>query len=98
MESLVTAILYVGVVILVPLLVVIPLLLLEYVRSEDATDRRLSGRSTDASPGGRVTDSTVAAVRSGTTDDRTVSCRSCGAVNETGYTFCRECTDLIAGR
>ncbi|WP_135535288.1 MULTISPECIES: hypothetical protein [Halostella] len=98
MESFVTVILYVGVVMLVPLLVVIPLLLLEYLRSDDTSERRLAGRSTDTAPPGHVGDSAATTGRQSSTDAETVSCRSCGTVNESMYTFCWDCADPLAGR
>lgn len=98
MESLVTAILYVGVVMLVPLLVAIPLLLLEYLRSDDARNSRFAGHSTDTSPPGRVGDAAAVTGRESGTDAETVPCRSCGTVNESEYTFCWECADPLAGR
>jgi hypothetical protein len=98
MESLVTAVLYVGVALLVPLLVVIPLLLLEYLRTDDARDARLTGHSTDTSPPGRVGDAAAVTDRVSPSDTETVPCRACGTVNEPEYTFCRECADHLAGR
>ena len=83
---------------LVPLLVVIPLLLLEYLRSDDAPDRHLTGHSTDTSPPGRVNDAGAMTDRESATDAETVPCRSCGTVNQSEYTFCWECADPLAGR
>ena len=96
MDTIVHAVLYVGVILLVPLSILLPLLLLEYVRGGKRAEARLSNPPRNLAPGGGL--SAGAAASGAASADDAVACRTCGAVNEGDYTFCRECTDNLAGR
>ncbi|WP_135819583.1 DUF7577 domain-containing protein [Halostella litorea] len=92
MNALVTAVLYAGVVVLVPLLVVLPLLLLERSRDDG---RSLPNRAA-GSGFPRTSDERSRGSDDGAGD--AVACRTCGALNGAEYTFCHECTDRLGGR
>ncbi|NHN49748.1 hypothetical protein G9464_19445 [Halostella sp. JP-L12] len=96
MDTLVHAVLYVGVILLVPLSVLVPLLALEYVRDDGPTEPRLSDPPRNVSSGNGL--SALAATGAAESASDAVACRTCGAVNEGRYTFCRECADNLAGR
>ena len=96
MDTIVHAVLYVGVILLVPLSILVPLLLLEYVRGDRRAEARLSDPPRNVAPGSGLSDGGASRGAAGATD--AVACRTCGAVNEGGYTFCRECADNLAGR
>ena len=97
MDSLVHAVLYVGVILLVPLSILVPLFLLEYVRGGRRAETRLSNPPRNAAPGGGLSDGGAASRGAANASD-TIACRTCGTVNEGNYAFCRECADNLAGR
>lgn len=96
MDTIVHAVLYVGVILLVPLSILAPLFLLEYLRGDRRAEARLSNPPRNVSPGSGLSDGSGSRSAAGAND--AVACRTCGAVNDGGYTFCRECADNLAGR
>ena len=96
MNALVTAVLYAGVVILVPLLVVLPLLLLERRRKNGGT--HLSEPSAGTGFPGTAGDRARRRNDERSDGSDAVACRVCGALNDAEYTFCRECADPLGER
>jgi len=97
MDALVHAVLYAGVILLVPLSILVPLFLLEYVRGGRRAEARLSNPPRNAATGRGLSDGGAASRGAANVNDA-VACRTCGAVNEGNYTFYRECADNLAGR